>query len=214
MWAAVSRGSRSGRINKVHRIQDLQRRPIDQLAADCLRHSEVPMGIITKSGLRQNYCITGDKLRRFTLTITAAPPAHVQLLLTETVASTYVSLGLKERQWTNHQGWLWTSDPKCQTCNNRPELHNDLGLIFVFVMPCWIFVEAFYPPNSSWGGNTPTGVWARGRSETDKDENPPRETPPGEWSHLVDFSPRGHHSDGAALATHLIIIHILCATAP
>lgn len=31
------------------------------------------MGIITKSELRQNYCITGDKLRRFTLTITAAP---------------------------------------------------------------------------------------------------------------------------------------------
>lgn len=64
---------RSGRINKVHRIQDLWWRPIDQLGADCLRHSEVPMGIITKSELRQNYCITEDKLQHFTLTITVAP---------------------------------------------------------------------------------------------------------------------------------------------
>lgn len=31
------------------------------------------MGIITKSELRQNYCITEDKLRHFTLTITVAP---------------------------------------------------------------------------------------------------------------------------------------------
>ena len=64
---------RSSRINKVHRIWDLWWRPIDQLDADCLRHSEVPMGIITKSELRQNYCITEDKLRHFTLTITVAP---------------------------------------------------------------------------------------------------------------------------------------------
>lgn len=64
---------RSRRINKVHRIWDLWWRPIDQLDADCLRHSEVPMGIIAKSELRQNYCITEDKLRHFTLTITVAP---------------------------------------------------------------------------------------------------------------------------------------------
>ena len=31
------------------------------------------MGIITKSELRQNYRITEDKLRHFTLTITVAP---------------------------------------------------------------------------------------------------------------------------------------------
>lgn len=31
------------------------------------------MGIITKSELRQNYCITEDKLQHFTLTITVAP---------------------------------------------------------------------------------------------------------------------------------------------
>lgn len=31
------------------------------------------MGIIAKSELRQNYCITEDKLRHFTLTITVAP---------------------------------------------------------------------------------------------------------------------------------------------
>lgn len=97
VWAAVSGGSRSGRINKVHRIQDLRRRPIDQLAADCLRHSEVPMGIIAKSGLRQNYCITRDKLRRFTPTITAAPPAHVQLRSHLLLLSMF-HLGLKERQ--------------------------------------------------------------------------------------------------------------------
>lgn len=31
------------------------------------------MGIITKSELRQNYCITEDKLQHLTLTITVAP---------------------------------------------------------------------------------------------------------------------------------------------
>lgn len=31
------------------------------------------MGIIAKSELRQNYCITQDKLQHFTLTITVAP---------------------------------------------------------------------------------------------------------------------------------------------
>ena len=31
------------------------------------------MGIIAKSELRQNYCITEDKLQHFTLTITVAP---------------------------------------------------------------------------------------------------------------------------------------------
>lgn len=31
------------------------------------------MGIIAKSGLRQNYCIKEDKLQHFSLTITAAP---------------------------------------------------------------------------------------------------------------------------------------------
>lgn len=48
---------RSWRINKVHRIKDLWWRPIDQLGADCSKHSEMPMGIITKSEVRQNYCI-------------------------------------------------------------------------------------------------------------------------------------------------------------
>ncbi len=67
------RSRRSGRINKVRRIWDLWWRPIDQLGADCLRHSEVPIDIITKSELRQNYCITEDKLWHLTLTITVAP---------------------------------------------------------------------------------------------------------------------------------------------
>lgn len=33
----------------------------------------MPMGIITKSEVRQNYCITEDKLQRFTLKITVTP---------------------------------------------------------------------------------------------------------------------------------------------
>lgn len=66
-------GGRSGRINKVHGIWDLWWRPIDQLEADCLRHSGMPMRIITKSEVRQNYCITEDELQHCSLTVTVTP---------------------------------------------------------------------------------------------------------------------------------------------
>lgn len=148
---------RSGRINKVHRIWDLWWRPIDQLAADCLRHSEVPMGIITKSELRQNYCITEDKLRHFTLTITVAPFQRL-MCVDEVIQHCLVmervtffcwfkccetKLPLKES--INHQSWkdnflfgsLLNIKHTCQTCNNRPMLHNMHNLIFVL----WCFVD-------------------------------------------------------------------------
>lgn len=40
-----------------------------------------------------------------------------------------------------------------------PELHNDLGLIFVFATPCWIFLSRLFTSPIRLGGeNTPTGV--------------------------------------------------------
>lgn len=79
-----SHGERSSRINKVHEILDLWRRPIDQLVADCCRHSTMPTGIITKSELRQNYRITEDKLQCSTLAITVAPPRRSTCVREET----------------------------------------------------------------------------------------------------------------------------------
>lgn len=85
-----------------------------------------------------------------------------------------------------------------------PELHNDLGLIFVFATPCWIFCRGFLAPQFVLEGKTHPRACERGAGvrQTKMKTLPPRETPPGEWSHLVDFSPHGHHSDGAALSPH------------
>ena len=97
----------------------------------------------------------------------------------------------------------------CQECNNRPMLHNMPTLISAL----WCFVGFRHSISTHLQAHTYECL-SEGQNEIDRDKNPPPVTSQGEWSHLVDFSPRAYHSNRAAFTTRLIIIHILCARAP